>query len=320
MTDTEFARAREILGTMKQQRESFSDRIHRDHPRFEGLTPREVVERMSFNSRSSPFEAKSEPPSGAPPPPPLNSVEEDPLLSYQHGDARYTPTRGTRAAPLPEITHFDDEPDPRWYYRYGFRGDVSVRPNTGETNSYDYAIFGLALHELLENLRLANILSATASILVLLTTWLFQAITLQWTSLILQGYLAVLSLFLLLAECMTLFKVPQIDSFVRKNLGILYQPFGKASYIFFLATLCWGIGGLMEIVIGWAYFISAGILLYAIIIYPELRSSEDELTDREKATIVPPHAQSWSYYSSSFSSMVGEKASLLNSRVRQQSI
>ena len=67
----------------------------------------------------------------------------------------------------PVIHQLDDVLPPRhsWY------GDATLNPNTGRTNSYDYALFGLALHELLDRLRLSIIVCSLFQFLVTFLTW-----------------------------------------------------------------------------------------------------------------------------------------------------
>jgi len=277
------------------------------------ISPRDVVEEMSFARN-----ARAPPPSSAPPPPPPepeDKDESDPLLlgaSYQHNEVPLN-GGGGRAANAPTIRHYDEEEggDPRSLFRYGF-GDSTIRPNIGQDNAYDHAIFGLALHELLEYLRMTNIAAAITADLLLLSTWLWKFVTLHWPQLVLSVFLATLSTMLLLTELMSLHKIQRIDSFLRDNFGILYSPVGKSVYLYFLATLCWGMIGLFEMLLGWVYFLSATVLLAAYMMYPELRRPQQDIT--ESLPREAPRAHSWSAYSTSFSSFMAassEKTSLL---------
>jgi hypothetical protein len=128
----------------------------------------------------------------------------------------------TRAATMPTIHHYNgdgDEEDPQTQYQYnvasttintssaagGFRGDASWRPNTGETNVYDTAIFGLALHELLDNLALTNVCSGAATCLLLAATWFFKLLALR--NLVLSCYLAFFGFTLLSVELLHMFRI-----------------------------------------------------------------------------------------------------------------
>lgn len=299
------------------------------------ISPREVVDELSFARRKkgAPI-ALANPPATPPPPPPQDEdddmkYEGDPLLppSYQHG----TSNGNSRAAALPTIRHYDEQFMPATTYVdasprrfFGRSGDASLRPNTGETNSYDTALFGLALHELLENLRLANIIAAVASMGSLLASWFLRLVTAQLGKLVLAGYLAFLSFVLLMVEMLSIFHVASIDARLKENFGLLRHPMGKTMFIYLLATLCWGIGGLMEMIIGVVYFLSATVLFTAWVTYPEFRrpfEDEDKEEDEgQKRPPLAPRSASWSQYSSSFSTFVrtsSEHASLIGSALRK---
>ena len=62
------------------------------------------------------------------------------------------------------------------------------------------------------------------------------------------------------------------------QLGLLYQPGGKAGYLFFLTVLCWSIGDVTLRLVGLAYFFSAFGYVYALCTYPEFRSEEPQQT------------------------------------------
>jgi len=222
------------------------------------ISPNDVVEERSFSKSPRKVESlkpNANPPSSAPPLPPRD--EEDGFASYQNGN-------GVRAANIPIIHHYDSQDeDPRLQHlsSCGFRGDPSWRPNTGETNVYDTAVFGLALHELLDYLRLANICCGLASILLLAAGFLFRLVLLRLDKLVLSSYLGFLAVTLLLSELLSLWRVESLDHQLRDNFGLIYHPPGKVVFIYVLATLCWAIGGLGEVLLGWIYFGSASILL-----------------------------------------------------------
>lgn len=229
---------------------------------------------------------------------------------------------------MPAIHHYDDpadcEPDPRVQYltsirsaaavSSGFRGDASWRPNTGETNVYDTAIFGLALHELLDTLRLTNVVAGLTSILLLASTWLFKLVTLHIDQLVLSCYLAFLATALLSAELIQMYQVDlwSLHSLLRQNFGLLYHPPGKIFFCYLLASLSWGIGGVWEFLLGWVYFASASILLYVWASYPEYRKlfrnfnseSDEEVEARRKQSA--PRSNSWSFLGNSLSSFTKE--------------
>lgn len=290
----------------------------------------------------------SAPPAAAPPPPPPSSEGSsahvsyinrhddendqlhDPLLtpqSYQRGGS--INSNHSRAAAPPVIRHYPDATleDPRSFFVV--RGDASLRPNTGETNSYDTAMFGLALHELLEHIRIANIVSSLASISLLLVSWVWKLLTGQVSRLVLSCYLAFLASLLLLVELIGIWHVASVDDFLKQNFGLLRHPVGRVIYIVLLSTLCFSIGGWFYWVVGGLYLATAAVLLYAWSIYPELRRPfEGEDDDDEEVGGVRGNAKrgethqsvSWSAYASTFSSYVktsSETAALLGSAMRR---
>lgn len=258
---------------------------------------------------------------------------QDPLLppSYQHGGGgaihgSHTMMNG-RAADLPAIRHYDDQQQLDNPLRFFAYGDASLRPNTGETNSYDTAIFGLALHELLENLRMANIVAAVVSMAALLASWLLRLLTGEIGKLVLAGYLAFFSFVLLLVEMLSIWNVQSVNLFLKDNFGMLRHPVGKTVFIYLLSTICFGIGGVTELLVGGIYFCSASLLLWTWCFYPEFRRPFEQ-EDREEDQPTRPVAsektfsQSWSYYSGNFSSFAkttSEHAALLGSAMRQKS-
>lgn len=289
------------------------------------ITPRKVVEEMAFSKSKSTDQPSLEPaaqaPAAPPPPPPASyfgaddtSPESDPLLppSYQH-NGMYS-----RAAAPPTIRHYEDpRDDPRSFFTV--RGDPSLRPNTGETNSYDTAIFGLALSELLENLRLTNMVASSTSILLLLAGWFFRLITAQIAKLVLSAYLAFLSCVLLLVELASLWKVSSLDV-LKDNFGLVFHPIGKVVYTYLCASLCWGVGELLYYLVGVLFFGSASLLLLAWILYPEFRRPFEREDEERPAVATRGNGIRWSAYSNSFSSFVktsSEAASLLSEAMRK---
>jgi len=243
-----------------------------------------------------------------------SSYQHESVDHHKQTDQDDNSTTSSRATARPIIRHYYDEADnnstdPRSFFVV--RGDASLRPNTGETNSYDTAIFGLALHELLEKLRLANMVAAVASIASLLVNWFLQLITAQFSQLVLSCYLAFLAGVLLLVEATSLYHMAAVDQFLKDNFGLLRRPVGKAIYIYVLATICGGIGGITGYILAALYFASASLLLYAWYFYEEMRrpfEQEDEQaesgdsTGRQRTDRSSERSSSWSAYASSFSS------------------
>jgi len=256
---------------------------------------------------------------------PLRQSEEQAgaLNSYQHG--------------APAVKQLDDIIP----QRHAYYGDASLKPNTGLTNSYDYALFGLALHELLDRIRLSIIIVSGLTVTSVALTWwtrIFRPIQLG-----LAIVIAAMALVLLVVEVSGIWKTAGTESasatgseenqsklmqfvaFTEKvGLLILYHPVGKTIYLMILAILCWASISWIEGVFGVGHFANALALLYCWLTYPEFRRTFDPPDDSDKADTTDPAARtaSWSYYSStenSLSSMyksASEKASLLGSALR----
>lgn len=234
--------------------------------------------------------------------------------------------------------------------QHAYYGDATLQPNTGMTNSYDYALFGLALHELLDRLRLSIIINAVLMCVLLFFTW--------WTrlfrpfDLVVSIALGILVLVLMVVELKGIFESAGTDSanigsrldsassilnndangsfanFIKyteqAGLMVLYHPIGKTAYLVTCGCMCWWIGGVWEEMLGLMFVSNAGVLLYCWVTYPELRRTFDpaagvggEGNDNNQNSA---RSASWSYYyqatSTSVSSLTGavsEKASLLSS-------
>lgn len=129
----------------------------------------------------------------------------------------------------PQVRQLDETlPQQHAYY-----GDASLEPNTGLTNSYDYALFGLALHELLDRLRYSVIASSVWLFLIIFFTWWARII--RPIGLLLSFLLAILDFILLVVEVSSLFRAPQgtterpkllefIDRTEQVGLVILFHP------------------------------------------------------------------------------------------------
>jgi hypothetical protein len=230
-----------------------------------------------------------------PPPPPLAAES-----SYQHSggrrshnnhdDSSSTTSGSGRRAQTPVIRYEDelehDQP-PGYDNSTGlnsFRGDASLRPNVGRTNSYEYALFGWTLEELVGNLRIANLAATFCTLLWVLFSWVGKLLFLQLHQLVLLGYLAILTASLFLVEVMGYYRqqlssrgdlgsthTSVMEERLRDQLGLLFHPAGKAAYLFFLAILCWAMDGLMLGLIGGVYACSALGYVYAFNTYPEFR-------------------------------------------------
>ena len=166
-----------------------------------------------------------------------------------------------------------------------FRGDTTIRPNVGLTNSYEYALFGWTLQELIVNIRYWNLGASALTLLYVTFSWIGKVFTFQWATAVLLGYLSVLSFALFVVDLMGFYRTQLsqrgitsnsthtfvMEEHVRDQLGLLYHPGGKAVYVFFLAVLCWSLKTLMLRLIGLAYCCSAFGYIYAFNTYPEFQ-------------------------------------------------
>jgi hypothetical protein len=90
------------------------------------------------------------------------------------------------------------------------KSDPTLEPNTGLTNSYDYALFGLALHELLDRLRYSIIGSSIWLFLVIFFTWWTRLV--RPVGLFLSVLLAILAFVLLVVEVSSIFRAPHLQA------------------------------------------------------------------------------------------------------------
>jgi hypothetical protein len=82
-------------------------------------------------------------------------------------------------------------------------GDTTLLPNIGRTNRYaEYALFGLAYHELIMRLHLSITITAVLVLVVLFLTWYIQLF--QPIHLVLSAVVAILSFILVMVEGKTL--------------------------------------------------------------------------------------------------------------------
>ncbi|KAL7578268.1 hypothetical protein ACA910_012685 [Epithemia clementina (nom. ined.)] len=153
-------------------------------------------------------------------------------------------------------------------------GDATVAPNVGLSNSYEDSLCGMAPHELLRLLQVANALASISSVVVASLSWLGKILFLQLDKAVLLAYLAMLSLVLLIVEIVATATPEQqrlvpnnIMGRIRDQMGFLFHPFGKALFVLLLTTMCWGIGGLFLTLIGTLYFTASIGWFYAAFVY-----------------------------------------------------
>lgn len=209
--------------------------------------------------------------------------------------------------------------------RHAYYGDATLEPNTGLTNSYDYALFGLALHELLDRLRLSIIIASCLMFIITFFTW--------WTRLfrpfdmILSIVLGILVLTLLVVEGSSIWKPVAADTVSASSLNIatlkqeqedpnsrnrakletflkftehiglmvLFHPIGRTAYLVVCGILCWILGGAWELLLGLLFFANAAVLLYCWVTYPEFRRTFQSPHAEEGEKLLPKtdRSESW---------------------------
>jgi len=239
--------------------------------------------------------------------------------------------------------------------RHAWYGDATLEPNTGRTNSYDYALFGLALHEILDRLRLSIIVNSLLMFLFIFFTWwihLFRPFRL-----ILSLVIGALALVLLVVEVSSILnpqgaatavnsssssidtgtdgsdssssnrqsyyeaKLKQFLRFTeRLGLLVLYHPIGKTIYLSVCGVLCCVVGG-VSYLLGALFFLNAAVLLYCWLTYPEFRRTfereEGAPLAGASANRGPGSRAMWSEYSSDLYEQVNEKVPKLSAALRK---
>ena len=242
------------------------------------LSPRDVVEKMSFaREPREPLEEPRGPPPSEPPPEPPE------------------PT-------LPWWSSYQQQATTLYHRRHG---DPNLQPNVGLTNSYDYALFGLALSELLECIQMANILASMSSTTLSILVLIFSTTSLP--QIVLSSYLIILGSLLTVSEFLEIWPrvSPRLHDCFRENLGILHRPLGTIFYTMVLGSMCVAVGGLLGATVALIYVGSAFVLLAARCSYSELRDVDDA---PEEFSLQSP-AQRWTAFSFKESKMWEEVSS-----------
>lgn len=239
------------------------------------MTPTDVVHEMAFDSSPTrpkhcpSFEPLAPPPATAPPLPPPSEALQQPLPSSfsneesAHSNRELPPSyqkeQVPRRAKMPRVTHYTTSSSRTSSYR----GDASLRPNTGEVNSAD----GEALTEKLYKLQIINIVACIAAVLLEIPAFLAHVFTLHPARAVLGVYLIIFSLLLGLYELHT----PSISSMLRDNFGILYHPLGRSLFLVIMGGLCMGQSWILFYILGAVFVLSAMDTLYCYLKFPQYR-------------------------------------------------
>lgn len=165
-----------------------------------------------------------------------------------------------------------------------YGGDTTIRPNLpGQTNSYEYSLFGLAYHEIVDYQKnMTLVLCCTTGLYIFITTVIkrfFQPI-----QLVLSIYLLFFVVLLGLSDLIVLlgnkYEITRIGyEFILNNLGLLYYPFpGRCFYLLLCGTLCISIHGIIECILGIGFILLSILTVYCWIVYPlEYRKPYEEI-------------------------------------------
>lgn len=300
------------------------------------------------------FEPQSPPPAAPPPPAPQPQIstigigsggggETDALMGYaaygsyqQNEQLRDQMQTNGHAGTPPVVTNFNHNA-----VYTGF-GDISLRPNTGESNWMDDELLGLSLHEIMKTLQWSNILSCAGVIVLEIAIAIFRVFS--PTRLVLGVYLAFFASILLRVEIShilrqhrehlrigdmpsnneeetsnlvgggsssgsnigTFGRIPNMGvASLRDNFGLVFHPSGKACILFLMASMCIGQhNNLLEDLMGCLFGLNATIIMYLLFQYPAYRRQED--IPIPKLPALPSRAtaaRAWSYYENDASSL-----------------
>jgi hypothetical protein len=209
--------------------------------------------------------------------------------SYQQA----TTTSKSRSATVPIITNYGLSPAQHQLYPSNsnvsshsqeqrsqqrksttVRGDVSLRPNTGNTNQEIGAAFG-SLREIASTLRWMTIATTITAIFWEGFAFPARIITVafvQPAKVVLGAYLGIFCLLILGVE---------LNAPLRDNFGFLYNPLTRGLTLLLMCTMCFGIlKSWWECILGVA-FVTCGMgYIYTYIKYPEYRRWQDYNANR----------------------------------------
>lgn len=222
------------------------------------------------------------PPAAAPPSPPISDSGSFSVDSRgangstysQYGSQNASNVYQSLSAPVPTITNYGVSPASKTNkqrdgaFNPHTVGNSRIRPNIGETND-SFGGIG-SLREVVTRLRWLTIASTLATIVwegfafparLLIDAWLHQA------RVVIAAYLGFFALLLLGVE---------LNAPLKDNFGILYHPLGRATMLFLMSTMCFGIlEAWWEGVLGVSYLVCGVGYAYAYCQYPEYRRWDD---------------------------------------------
>jgi hypothetical protein len=228
---------------------------------------RDVVDGMSFTqtdqSSKIPLNERWSPPApmpAAPPPPPPSSGMQ--FESYQST---------TRIGPTIINYETTNVYEPKRPSSSSLRGDVLIRPNTGQTNSAD----GDSFAESVWKMRVANLAACFLAILLEIPNFLGHVFSLQPARAILGIYLSFFAGLL----CCFEFHNPWTDKIIQDQFGVLNHPIGRSFILLLMGGLAIGQATLFDFLLGLVFGVNAILTTYAFIRYPEYRRQTEEQSD-----------------------------------------
>eukprot|EP00978_Attheya_sp_CCMP212_P035372 scaffold153640_cov52-Attheya_sp.AAC.2 len=162
-------------------------------------------------------------------------------------------------------------------------GDASLSPNRGISNSSLGA--GTALPELIWRIRVLNLASCTLALLLEIPSFILGNL-LNPAKMVLGGYLIFFSGLLCCFELHT----PVLSQMIKDNFGVLYNPIGRAIFLFLMGGLSIGQGGLLHWLVGLLLLGNGGYTGYVTMRYPEYRKLHEQ--DESSSSQPPARASS----------------------------
>jgi hypothetical protein len=199
-----------------------------------------------------------------------------------------------RNATVPTITNYGLSPQQQFYASTGrhpydnglyysdekhsiLRGDVTLRPNTGNTNQETGAVFG-SLREIASALRWMTIVTTVTAIFwegFALPMRIVSSALFEPSKIVLGAYLGVFCLLILGVE---------MNAPLRDNFGFLYNPMTRGMVLLMMSSMCMGIlKSWWEYLLGIAFVIVGMGYVYTYIKYPEYRRWQDYNENRPSA-------------------------------------
>jgi COPI associated protein len=155
------------------------------------------------------------------------------------------------------------------------RGDVTLRPNTGNTNQETGAVFG-SLREIVTTLRWMTIATTLTAIFWEGFALPMRIIATAWwepSKVVLGAYLGIFCLLILGVE---------MNAPLRDNFGFLYNPITRGMVLLMMSSMCMGIlKSWWESLLGIAFVVVGMGYVYTYIKYPEYRRWQDYFGNRQ---------------------------------------